>query len=465
MDIALFVATAAATVYHLRRSRNSGDLPARLRDCTSRDAHERICLVTPENVPIAGGGERASMRLHNQWHRATYVLVLHEAEHLEQHGSHPSDVYVLVQRRSQLKDYCPGKLDPLPGGVVGYEESYYNNAVREIGEEMGIIDSKLERLFTFPYEDERVRVWGDFYVCTYRGAMRELILQKEEVNEVLRMSLEELQLRIEREPGSFMPDACHAMMLYFQRVLDTKVNRRLLKGYSSSNLDAYHLRPKPEVIFFDCDDCLYFDNWKTASLLTKKINEWCTAHGLESGYAYELYKQYGTALRGLLAEGHLNDSEEAIDEYLRYVHDIPIHDLIGKDKALREMILSLDPSIPRYIFTASVRDHALRCITALGIEDLFVDIIDCKRCGLETKHSHHSFKVAMGVAGVSNPEACLFVDDSTKNIHAAREIGWRSILVGKIGRDHGNVVSSEHAEFEVDRIHDLPSAFPEIFVR
>ena len=68
------------------------------------------------------------MRRHKLWHRATYVLVKHEPEHDEQHGTHPSDVYVIVQRRSRLKDYCPGKLDPTPGGVVGYGETYSENA-------------------------------------------------------------------------------------------------------------------------------------------------------------------------------------------------------------------------------------------------------------------------------------------------------------------------------------------------
>lgn len=51
-----------------------------------------------------------------------------------------------------------------------------------------------------------------------------------------------------------------------------------------------------------------------------------------------------------------------------------------------------------------------------------------------------------------------------KNIHAAREIGWRSILVGRIGRDSGNPVSSENAEAEIDRIHDIHLVLPEIFV-
>lgn len=279
----------------------------------------------------------------------------------------------------------------------------------------------------------------------------------------MRLSLQNVQDMIENEPEQFMPDACHAMRLYFQRIDDVQVKRRLLKGYSSGNLDSYGLRPKPQALFFDCDDCLYFDDWKVANQLTAKIDEWCVAHGLKSGQAYELYKQYGTALRGLLAEGYLDETEKAIDAFLLAVHDIPIHSLLSKDNELRSMLLDMDPSIPKYIFTASVSHHARRCIQTLGIEDLFVDVIDCKRCDLETKHSKHSFQVAMRIAGVTDPERCLFMDDSLTNIRAARKVGWRSVLVGRVGRDHGKPIESEHAELEIDRIHDLASVLPELF--
>ena len=81
-------------------------------------------------------------------------------------------------------------------------------------------------------------------------------MQQEEVETVYRVSLSELKRLVNEEAERFMPDACHAMKLYLQHKLDKSVNRRLLKGYHSSDMDAYDLRPKPEVIFFDCDDCL-----------------------------------------------------------------------------------------------------------------------------------------------------------------------------------------------------------------
>ena len=160
----------------------------------------------------------------------------------------------------------------------------------------------------------------------------------------------------------------------------------------------------------------------------------------------------------------MEDCEEEIDAYLKDVHDLPIHEHLSIDEELRNLILQIDPSIPKYIFTASVRHHAERCLKALGIEDLFVDIIDVKSCNLETKHAKSSFEAAMNIAGVKDPESCLFLDDSLTNIKAAREVGWRAYLVGKVGRDCGKPISSEHAEHELDRIHDMKKVLPEIFV-
>lgn len=466
-----------------RRDWDNPSLLQSLKDGTSRDAKERICTVTPDNRPTLHGNLRSEMRLNNLWHRATYILVRQEGaapDQQQQHPKqkqkkqqHPRSPMVLVQRRSSQKDYCPGKLDPTPGGVVGFGESYELNASREIQEEMGVdvtegnaFGNRMERLFTFHYQDEKVRVWGDFYEVYYYGSLQDLTIQREEVDEVLTMTLDELEQQIEDHPEEFMPDACYAMRLYFQRKLDVRVNRRLLKGYSSGDIDKYRLRPKPEVIFFDCDDTLYFDDWSTANKITAKIEEWCVERvGLPPGKAYELYKQYGTALRGLLAEGYVENNPEAIDTFLEAVHDIPIAELIKPDEKLRELLLKIDPSIPKYIFTASVSHHAVRCLRALGIEDIFENVvIDVKECGLETKHSRHSFDAAMRIAQVNDPEACVFLDDSVTNIKAAREIGWRSVLVGRVGRDCGKPIFSDHAELEVDSIHDIAEVLPEIFI-
>ena len=508
IDFVIFCTTTATFLWQQKKvqhqkllcyqeTTDDSKLKQALAENKTLNATEKVCTVTAENVPTPNGHLRSQMRLQKLWHRATYIIVRHIEESNDNNDNNDNDeskdnmdswyddddddddnTFLLIQRRSNIKDYCPGKLDPTPGGVVGYNESYQDNAIREIEEEMNIqvdiessdatssINGKntITRYFTFPYQDEKVKVWGELYEVIYRGSLSNIVIQPEEVSEVKRLSLNEIQSMIESNPDDWMPDGLYALKLYLQRKADMKVKKRLLKEYSSGDLNRYFLRPKPKVIFFDCDDCLYFDGWKLANELTAKIEEWCTTKKqLPKGKAYELYKEHGTALRGLLAEGLIENNEEAIDGFLKDVHDIPIHKHLEKDEKLRKMILAIDPSIPKYIFTASVRHHAERCLKALGIDDLFVDIIDVKTCKLATKHSREAFEAAMAHVGVIEPECCLFLDDSTKNIAAARNVGWRSILVGTVGRDCGKPITTEHAEHEIDRIHDMPSILPELF--
>ena len=481
----LFCATAAASTYFLNSQRivsklsyntsfaettNATTLRQALKEGKTLNATENVSTVDEHNNPTKSGHSRAEMRLERLWHRATYIIIRHKDEN----AADEEATYLLVQRRSNIKDYCPGKLDPTPGGVVGFGERYEINAERELMEEMNIdvsanntSQNSMRKLFTFPYEDEVVRVWGCLFEATYTGSLSDIKMQPEEVSEVLCLSLSDIERMAHELPDDWMPDGLYAIQLYLQRRTDEELGRRLLKGYSSGDLDRYALRPKPKAILFDCDDCLYFDGWKVANLLTAKIEEWCTREKqLAEGEAYQLYKKHGTALKGLLAEGYMEHSEDDIDEYLRAVHDLPIADLITKDDELREMIKRIDPSIPKFIFTASVRHHAERCLRALGIDDLFEDIIDVKSCNLATKHSEEAFEAAMRVVGIEagHGESVVFFDDSTKNIEAARKVGWRSVLVGKVGRDCGTIISTAHAEHEIDRIHDMPKVFPELFL-
>ena len=99
------------------------------------------------------------------------------------------------------KDYCPNRFDILPGGVVQYNESYYDNCVSEMKGEMNIDiydnNNTLKRIFQFPYHDEHVKVWGELYELYYNGTMNDIIRQKEEVDSIQRLSLYELKIMID----------------------------------------------------------------------------------------------------------------------------------------------------------------------------------------------------------------------------------------------------------------------------
>ena len=120
------------------------------------------------------------MRSEKMIHRATYAFIRN------------SQNLFFVQRRSKIKDYCPHYFDPTPGGVVAAGESYDNTNRREIEEEMGIVVQSADEhkhLFTFYYEDERIRCFGDAWELVYDG---ELKIQAEEVESVSMMSMAEM---------------------------------------------------------------------------------------------------------------------------------------------------------------------------------------------------------------------------------------------------------------------------------
>ena len=177
--------------------------------------------------------------------------------------------------------------------------------------------------------------------------------------------------------------------------------------------------PPVKALFIDCDDCLYQNDWATAKKITTSIAAYTNKLGVSKEEAYALYQKHGTCLKGLLVEGRI-DPGAGVEEFLREVHTIDYSD-IHPDPPLRAELANL--TVPHWVFTASTSEHANRCLDRLGLSGLpWRGIIDTRSCELETKHSRSSFEAAMRIAGVPEEQAraCVFCDDSVKNIKVSR---------------------------------------------
>ena len=115
-----------------------------------------IIGIYDENDNYVRKDTRKNMRANNLIHRCTDIVVLN------------SKGEILVQTRSLIKEYCPGYLDAVVGGVVGDGEDVNICAEREVSEEIGIdINNNKEKLkyITKHFVQEDIcRVWTYCYI-------------------------------------------------------------------------------------------------------------------------------------------------------------------------------------------------------------------------------------------------------------------------------------------------------------
>ena len=156
------------------------------------------------------------------------------------------------------------------------------------------------------------------------------------------------------------------------------------------------------------------------------------------------WRKYGTTLGGLVAEHGL-----APEEYLSYIHDVPIEEMLQPDPALDRLLAEIPA--PKGVFTNSIRSHAERVLRALGVTRHFGPIFDLEFMGLETKPQPNAFRAVLGALDLP-PATCLFVDDTANNVRTARQLGLRTVQVLD-GGDDGN--ATLEGEFVIPRTHLL----------
>ena len=159
-----------------------------------------------------------------------------------------------------------------------------------------------------------------------------------------------------------------------------------------------------------------------------------------------LFHEYGTTLRGLKTLYHIDERE-----FLDYVHDIPLTQFLRKDEALIETISAYDSR--KVIFTNANQGHAERVLEVLGLADFFPEIVDVLQISPFCKPLPQAYQKAMEIIQIEDPEHCVFIDDSPRNLKTAREMGFYTIQVGTENR-------CEFADAAILSLLDLPNVIP-----
>lgn len=179
-------------------------------------------------------------------------------------------------------------------------------------------------------------------------------------------------------------------------------------------------------IVFDLDETLYARGTGLFEEMAARIESWVErtlnlvpeeAQALRRSYIH----LYGTTLGGLIAEQQVD-----VDDYLAFVHDVPVEQLLRPDPALERMLTGIP--LRKLVFTNGVGEYGWRVLRALGIAGQFERVVGIREVGLCNKPRPEAYQRLLAILGTDGP-SCIMVEDRAVNLPPAKQLGMTTVLV------------------------------------
>jgi len=190
-----------------------------------------------------------------------------------------------------------------------------------------------------------------------------------------------------------------------------------------------HYKPLNHIqcLLFDLDDTLYPRESGAWDRVRVRIDQFLIEKmGFPQGdvpsLRSRLFQQYGTTLRGLQIEYQVD-----MDDYLRFVHDAPLDDILSPDLELDQVLHALPQR--KVIFTNAYAPHANRVMAILGVQDHFDQVVDIYTIYPYCKPEVEAFNKCLAFIN-EIPDNCLLIDDNPNNLDTAQALGMGTISVG-----------------------------------
>jgi putative hydrolase of the HAD superfamily len=206
-----------------------------------------------------------------------------------------------------------------------------------------------------------------------------------------------------------------------------------------------------KYILFDLDDTLYPKEIGLMAAIGQRIHQYMEERvGLDPVMARDLRRHYlqtyGTTLKGLQIHYSIDT-----DDYLSYVHDVPLGDYLKPDKTLDRALTEIQAE--KVVFTNATTEHAHRVLRFLGVEHHFSRIVDLRATNYQNKPQPGAYRYVLDILG-ARPEECLIVEDSVRNLRPAKEMGMVTVLVNSSGEDG--------VDFVIDDVTQVVEVFKRI---
>lgn len=181
------------------------------------------------------------------------------------------------------------------------------------------------------------------------------------------------------------------------------------------------------ALLFDLDNTLYPHSSGVMQGIDRRIGEYLQQRlGLSEQDAlsarHDYLATFGTTLRGL--QHHYGAIQT--EEYLQYVHDIGVENLLRFDEQL-DLALARLPA-RKVIFTNSPREHAERVLAAMGVAHHFERIFDLRYFEFVGKPDPSGYRHILEQLDVAGDEA-LLLEDTAANLDPAKALGMTTMLI------------------------------------
>lgn len=179
-------------------------------------------------------------------------------------------------------------------------------------------------------------------------------------------------------------------------------------------------------LLFDLDETLYPRGCGLISAINGRISLYMTermgmAPDVVQRLRPEYFRKYGTTMRGLSIHYDVD-----CDDYLAFVHDVPVEDYIKPDPELEAALARIPWRMS--IFTNASNAHAGRVLKRLGISRYFQNIFDVAMVDYQGKPAISAYRKVLTTLA-ANPAECVMADDSLSNLGPARDLGLVTVLV------------------------------------
>lgn len=144
------------------------------------------------------------------------------------------------------------------------------------------------------------------------------------------------------------------------------------------------------------------------------------------------WQRYGATLLGLIRH-HDTDPHQFLRETHRFDR---LHEMMVFERALKSLLARLPGR--KIVFSNGPQAYAEAVLGLMGIRHLFDDVAGIEALDLQPKPGMAAYRQILRRYRL-NPYRCIMVEDTAANLRTAKQLGMRTVLVGRSSRHPAHV--------------------------